>query len=61
MDENTINNVPDDKADDILCLTDDEERIAKLIHAIDRLTAEEKALITLFIMRTDQWKRLVRF
>ena len=38
----------DDKADDILCLTDDEERIAKLIHAIDRLTAEEKALITLF-------------
>ena len=48
VDENTINNVPDDKADDILCLTDDEERIAKLIHAIDRLTAEEKALITLF-------------
>ena len=42
VDENTINNVPDDKADDILCLTDDEERIAKLIHAIDRLTAEEK-------------------
>ena len=44
VDENTINNVPDDKADDILCLTDDEERIAKLIHAIDRLTAEEKAI-----------------
>ena len=25
MDENTINNVPGDKADDILCLTDDPE------------------------------------
>ncbi|WP_455584439.1 RNA polymerase sigma factor [Bacteroides sp.] len=48
IEENTINNVPDDKADDVLCLTDDEERIAKLIGAIERLDVEEKALITLF-------------
>ena len=48
IDEDIINNVPDDKTDDILCPTDDEERIAKLVHAIDRLTVEEKALITLF-------------
>ena len=48
MDEKTINNVPGETADDILGLTEDEERIAKLLPAIDRLTAEEKALITLF-------------
>lgn len=48
IEDNAIDNVPDDKADDILCLTDDEEQSARLISAIDRLTVEEKALITLF-------------
>ncbi len=36
------------KADDILYPTDDEERTARLIQAIDLLNVEEKALITLF-------------
>lgn len=48
IEEGTINNVPDEKADEILCPTDDEERTAKLIQAIDLLNVEEKALITLF-------------
>ena len=48
IEENTINNVPDEKADDILYPTDDEERTARLIQAIDLLNVEEKALITLF-------------
>lgn len=48
MEENTINNVPDEKADEVLCPSDDEERTVKLIQAINLLTAEEKALITLF-------------
>lgn len=48
IEENTINNVPDEKADAVLGDTDDEERIAQLTRAIDLLTVEEKALITLF-------------
>ena len=48
IEEGTINNVPDEKADEILCPTDDEERTAKLIQAIDLLNVEEKVLITLF-------------
>lgn len=48
IEENAINNVPDDKADTLLCPTDDEEQIAKLTRAIDRLGVEDKALITLF-------------
>ena len=48
IEEGTINNVPDEKADEILCPTDDEERTAKLMQAIDLLNVEEKALITLF-------------
>lgn len=48
IEENTINNVPDEKADEVLCPSDDEERTVKLIQAINLLTAEEKALITLF-------------
>lgn len=48
IEENAINNVPDEKADCVLCPTDDEERIARLMQAIDRLTVDEKALITLF-------------
>lgn len=42
IEENTINNVPDEKADDILYPTDDEERTARLIQAIDLLNVEEK-------------------
>lgn len=48
IEENTINNVPDEKADSVLGDTDDEERITQLACAIDLLTVEEKALITLF-------------
>lgn len=48
IEENAINNVPDDKADDVLCPTDDEERVARMMQAVDRLSADEKALITLF-------------
>lgn len=48
IEENAINNVPDDKADHVLCPTDDEERIARLMQAVDRLAVDEKALITLF-------------
>jgi RNA polymerase sigma-70 factor (ECF subfamily) len=48
IEENTINNVPDDKADELLCLTDNEERLEKLVRAVGLLEAEEKAIITLF-------------
>lgn len=48
IEENAIDNVPDDKADLVLCPTDDEERIVRLMQAVDRLTVDEKALITLF-------------
>lgn len=48
IEENTINSVPDTAVDNLLGATDDEERILLLTQAIDRLTVEEKALITLF-------------
>ena len=48
IEENTINNVPDDEVADLLCPTDDEERIVRLMQAIDLLNTEEKTLITLF-------------
>lgn len=48
IDEKAIDNVPDETADSLLFPTDDEERIAKLMQAIDRLKAEERALITFF-------------
>jgi RNA polymerase sigma-70 factor (ECF subfamily) len=48
IEENTINNVPDDKADALFYPTDDEERLEKLVQAVDLLAAEEKAIITLF-------------
>lgn len=48
IEENTINNVSDEKADAVLGVTDDEERITQLTQAIGRLSVEEKALITLF-------------
>lgn len=48
LEESTIYNVPDEAAELVFGSTDDEERIAMLAQAIDRLTVEEKALITLF-------------
>lgn len=48
IEENAINNVSDEKANAVLGESDDEERIAQLACAIDLLTVEEKALITLF-------------
>ena len=48
IEENTINNVPDDEADTVLCPTDSEEQIMKLTQVIDLLHVEEKAIITLF-------------
>lgn len=48
IEENTINNVPDEKAYDVISPTDDEEKIARLARAIELLNVEEKALITLF-------------
>lgn len=48
IEENSINNVPDEEANSILFPSDDEERIAKLSQAINLLSAEDKALITLF-------------
>jgi RNA polymerase sigma-70 factor (ECF subfamily) len=48
MDENAILHIPDEEAEQFLCLSDHEEDILKLTRAIDRLSVEEKALITLF-------------
>lgn len=48
IEENTINNVPDEMIDVVLGDGDSEGQIAELSAAIDLLTAEEKALITLF-------------
>ncbi len=48
IEENTINNVPDEAADSVFGWNDNEGRIADLIQAIDRLVPEEKALITLY-------------
>lgn len=48
IEESTINNVPDEKADEVIDLAAGEEQINRLVSAIDHLSAEEKALITLF-------------
>lgn len=48
IEESTIYNVPDEVADSVFGIAEDEERIILLTQAIDRLTVEEKALITLF-------------
>lgn len=48
IEENLINNVPDEKAEAAVALEGDEEQIERLGKAIDRLDGEEKALITLF-------------
>jgi RNA polymerase sigma-70 factor (ECF subfamily) len=48
IEENAINNVPDDKAYELLYPTDDEERLEKLVQVVDLLETEEKAIITLF-------------
>lgn len=48
IEESTINNVPDEKAHEVIDLAADEEQTNRLVSAIDHLSAEEKALITLF-------------
>lgn len=48
IEENMITNVPDEKAIEILALTDDEEQIFRLAKAVELLSGDEKALITLF-------------
>ncbi|NDV59523.1 RNA polymerase sigma factor [Bacteroides sp. 519] len=48
IEESIINNVPDDKADSVLFPSEDEEKIMELTAAIEKLTPEEKAIITLF-------------
>jgi len=48
IEENAINNVPDEKVATLFEPTDDEERISRLVHAVDLLSVEDKALITLF-------------
>lgn len=48
IEESTINNVPDEKAHEVIDLAADEEQINRLVSAIHHLSAEEKALITLF-------------
>lgn len=48
IEESTINNVPDEKADEVIDLAAGEEQINRLVSAIDHLSGEEKALITLF-------------
>ena len=48
IEENMINNVPDEKANEVIAMTDDEEQISRLGKAVDQLNGEEKALITLF-------------
>ena len=48
IEENMINTVPDEKANEVIAMTDDEEQISRLGKAVDQLNGEEKALITLF-------------
>ena len=48
IEENTINNVPDEMADNVLAPAETEEQLVRLGMAIDQLSGEEKALITLF-------------
>lgn len=48
IEENTIDNVPDEAADNVLVSAENEEQIDRLSRAIELLTGEEKALITLF-------------
>lgn len=48
IEENAINNVPDERVEGMTALVENEEQISRLSQAIDLLSAEEKALITLF-------------
>ena len=47
IEENTINNVPDEMADNVLAPAETEEQLERLEMAIDQLSGEEKALITM--------------
>jgi len=48
IDDNTINNVPDEDVDVVLGRAEDDDTIRKLEVAVSRLNAEEGVLITLF-------------
>ncbi|KAB4860631.1 sigma-70 family RNA polymerase sigma factor, partial [Bacteroides thetaiotaomicron] len=48
IEENRINDVPDEMADNGLAPAETEEQLVRLGMAIDQLNGEEKALITLF-------------
>ncbi|BEG99541.1 RNA polymerase sigma factor [Bacteroides sedimenti] len=48
IDEQIIDNISDDEADEILCSSDNEERIKKMEWALTQLNANERVLITLF-------------
>lgn len=48
IEENTINTVSDEAADSVLASAESEEQLERLNRAIDQLSGEEKALITLF-------------
>lgn len=48
IEESTINNVPDERADEVIASVSDEDRMSLLCRAIDQLNGEEKALVTLF-------------
>lgn len=48
IEENTINTVSDEAADSVLASVESEEQLERLNRAIDQLSGEEKALITLF-------------
>lgn len=48
IEESTINNVPDERADEVIASAGDEDRMSLLCRAIDQLNGEEKALVTLF-------------
>lgn len=45
IEENTINNVPDEMADNVLAPAETEEQLERLEMAIDQLSGEEKAVI----------------
>jgi len=50
LDENIINNIPDDAVDEFLNKEDDEMVLKKLEQALDVLNVEDRALITLYYM-----------
>lgn len=48
LDDNTWSNLADETVDEILDKTEDEEKLKRLEEAIEKLTVEERVLITLY-------------